>query len=141
MKRLLCVLALSLCAGAGLSGSAWADGDQGAVSLTIYNSNLALVQDIRHLDVAAGRQRLEFKDVSGQIRPETVALSGQGLSVVEQNYDFDLLTPAKMMEKAVGKQVQIVRTNPGTGKETTETATVLSVNDGVVLKIGDRIEV
>jgi hypothetical protein len=37
--------------------------------------------------------------------------------------------------------VQIVRTNPGNGNEVTETATVLSVNNGVVLKIGDRIEV
>ena len=46
-----------------------------------------------------------------------------------------------MMEKAVGRQVQIVRTNPGNGTEVTETATVLSVNEGVVLKIGDRIEV
>ena len=42
------------------------------------------------------------------------------------------------MEKAVGQQVQIVRTNPGNGKEVTETATVLSANEGVVLKIGDR---
>src|SRR5258708_34384535 len=46
-----------------------------------------------------------------------------------------------MMEKAVGKDIRIVRTNPATGQETMETATVLSVNQGVVLKIGDRIEV
>ena len=111
------------------------------VSLTIYNSNLALVQDSRLLDIVAGRQKLEFKNVSAQIRPETVALSAKDLAVVEQNFDYDLLTPAKMMEKAVGKQIKIIRTNPATGHETPETATVLSVNDGVVLKIGDRIEV
>lgn len=115
--------------------------DQQQLSLTIYNNDLALVQDIRHLDVAAGRSRLEFKDVSASIKPETVSLSGKGLSVVEQNFDYDLLTPAKMMEKAVGKQIQIVRTNPGTGGQTTETATVLSVNEGVVLRVGNRIEV
>jgi hypothetical protein len=115
--------------------------DQGQVSLTVYNKNLALVQDIRHLDVPNGRSRIEFKDVSASIKPETVSLTGRGLSVVEQNFDYDLLTPAKMMEKAVGKQIQIIRTNPGTGAQTTETATVLSVNSGVVLKIGNRIEV
>ena len=111
------------------------------VSLTIYNCDLALVRDVRQMDVPAGRTRLEFKDVSGKVRPETASLDGKGLSVVEQNFDYDLLTPAKMMEKAVGKQVQIVRTITGTGKETTETATILSVNGGVVMRIGDRIEV
>ncbi|KRA57355.1 hypothetical protein ASD89_06680 [Caulobacter sp. Root656] len=111
------------------------------LSVTIYNNDLALVQDVREIPVAAGRQKLEFKDVSAAIRPETVSLSAAGLSVVEQNFDYDLLTPDKLMEKAVGQQVKIVRTNPGDGKETTETATVLAANEGVVLKIGDRIEV
>lgn len=111
------------------------------LSVTIYNNNLALVQDTREIPIAAGRQKLEFKDVSAAIRPETVSLSASGLSVIEQNFDYDLLTPDKLMEKAVGQQVKIVRTNPGDGKETTETATVLAANDGVVLKIGDRIEV
>jgi hypothetical protein len=133
-------LALFIGLGVGLVGSAIADDSASELSLTVYNSSLALVQDVRHLDVPAGRTRLEFKDVSALIRPETVTLSGKGLGVVEQNFDYDLLTPAKMMEKAVGKQIKIIRTIPGTGKETTETATVLSVNDGVILKIGNRIE-
>lgn len=111
------------------------------VSITIYNSDLALVEDARPLDLRAGRQKLEFKDVSAQIRPETVSLSVPGVSILEQNFDYDLLTPDKLMEKAVGQQVKIVRTNPGDGKETTEVATVLAANQGVVLKIGDRIEV
>lgn len=111
------------------------------LSVTIYNNDLALVQDVREMTLATGRQKLEFKDVSAAIRPETVSLSAAGLSVVEQNFDYDLLTPDKLMEKAVGQQVKIVRTNPGDGKETTETATVLAANEGVVLKIGDRIEV
>ncbi|HTE40190.1 MAG TPA: hypothetical protein VK629_05140, partial [Steroidobacteraceae bacterium] len=111
------------------------------LSLTIYNADLALIQDTRPLDVSSGRTHLEFKDVSASIRPETVVLTSPGITVVEQNFDFDLLTPAKLMEKAIGQQVQIVRINPGNGEQVTETATVLSVNDGVVLKIGDRIEV
>ncbi len=118
-----------------------ADAPQQKLSITVYNDNLALVQDERRLDVPAGRTRLEFKDVSASIKPETVALSGAGLNVVEQNFDYDLLTPAKMMEKAVGREIEIIRTIPGTGATTTEKATVLSVNDGVVLRIGNRIEV
>lgn len=111
------------------------------VSVTIYNSDLALVEDARSLDLRSGRQTLEFKDVSAQIRPETVSLSAPGVTILEQNFDYDLLTPDKLMEKAVGQQVKIVRTNPGDGKETTEVATVLAANQGVILKIGDRIEV
>jgi len=111
------------------------------LSVTIYNNNQALVDDARQMDIRQGRQRLEFKDVSSAIRPETVSLAADGVSIVEQNFDYDLLTPSKLMEKAVGQQVKIVRTNPGNGQEVTETATVLAANEGVVLRIGDRIEV
>ncbi|MBS0470367.1 MAG: DUF4139 domain-containing protein [Proteobacteria bacterium] len=121
------------------AGAATAANQQ--LTITVYNNNLALVQDVRHLDVPSGRARLELKNVSAGIKPETVTFAGAGLSIVEQNFDYDLLTPAKMMEKAVGRQIQIVRTNPATGKQATETATVLSVNDGVILQIGNHIEV
>jgi hypothetical protein len=115
--------------------------DEPGVSLTIYGDNLALVQDHRTIDVTGGRQRIEFQNVSAQIRPETVALAASDLSIVEQNFDFDLLTPSKLMEKAVGQQITLVRVTPGTGAETREKALVLATNGGVVLKIGDRIEV
>lgn len=121
--------------------TAQAQGQARDVSVTIYNSDLALVEDARPLELKSGRQTLEFKDVSAQIRPETVSLSAPGVTILEQNFDYDLLTPDKLMEKAVGQQVKIVRINPGDGKETTEVATVLAANQGVVLKIGDRIEV
>jgi hypothetical protein len=111
------------------------------LTVTIYPDDLALVQDRRLIDVHGGRQRIEFEDVSAKIRPETVALVAPGIGIVEQNFDFDLLTPGKLMEKAVGKTVTIVRTNPGTGAETREQAQVLATNQGVVLKIGERIEV
>lgn len=137
MRRLTIIAVAS----AVLTVAAVAAGPAQQLSLTVYNSNLALVQDTRVIDIAAGRTQVEFKNVSVQIRPETVALNAKGLSVVEQNFDYDLLTPAKMMEKAVGKQIKIVRTNPATGQETTQLATVLSVNGGVVLKVGDKIEV
>jgi len=111
------------------------------LSLTIYNSDLALVEHVRPVNVAAGRQRIEFKGVSAQIMSQTVSFGGAGLQLIEQNFDYDLLTPQKLMEKAVGQKVRIVRTNPGSGQETQETAEVLSTVGGVVLKIGERIEV
>ena len=112
-----------------------------SLSVTIYADDLALVQDRRDIQIQGGRQRIEFQDVSGKIRPETVTLTASGIAILEQNFDFDLLTPAKLMEKAVGQQVTLVRTNPGNGAEVREQAQVLATNGGVVLKIGERIEV
>jgi len=114
---------------------------QGEVSVTIYNNNLALVQDRRQLDIPAGRSRQEFPDVSAQIRPETVTVVGAGLGIIEQNFDFDLLSPQALMQKAVGETVTLVRTNPATGAEVRERARVLAANGGVILQIGPRIEV
>jgi len=114
---------------------------QGDVSVTIYNNNRALVEDKRLLDLPAGRSRQEFRDVSAQIEPATVTLNGRGIGIVEQNFDFDLLSPSALMQKAVGQTVTLVRTNPGTGAETRERARILAVNGGVVMQIGDRIEV
>ena len=119
------------------------DGSGGpdSVSLTIYNQNIALVEDTRSLTFPSGRSRREFPGVSASIRPETVGLSGRGLSVVEQNFDYDLLTPDKLMQSAVGDEIGIVRTNPGSGAQETQRATVLAANQGVVLQVGDHIEV
>ena len=111
------------------------------LAVTIYSNDIALVQDTRSLDIAKGRQKLEFPDVSAKIEPATVQLSAADIGIVEQNFDFDLLTPGKLMEKAVGDTVTIVRTNPATGAETREQAKVLATNGGVVLQIGDHIEV
>ncbi|ESZ87559.1 MAG: hypothetical protein Q27BB25_08365 [Blastomonas sp. CACIA14H2] len=114
---------------------------QGNVSVTVYNGGTSLVQDIRRLAIASGTSRIEFPDVSAQIQPETVSFSAEGATIVEQNFDYDLLTPGKLMEKAVGETITLVRTNPATGAETRERAKVLSVNQGVVVQIGNRIEV
>jgi hypothetical protein len=111
------------------------------LAITIYNDNLALVQDHRTIDLTGGRQRVEFPNVSALIRADTVSLAAKNLTIVEQNFDYDLLSPTKLMEKAVGQQLTLVRTNPATGAETRETALVLATNGGVVLKIGDHIEV
>ena len=114
---------------------------QGDVSVTIYNNDRALVEDTRQLDLPGGRSRQEFRDVSAQIEPATVTLTGRGIGIVEQNFDFDLLSPQALMQKAVGETVTLIRTNPATGAETRERARILAVNGGVVIQIGERIEV
>jgi hypothetical protein len=118
--------------------------DQQSVAVTIYNQNLALVKDQRKVKLNTGANKLALRDVSAQIRPETALLrsltQAGGLSILEQNFDFDLLTPQKLLEKYVGRTVTVVKTNPATGMETSEQAQVLSANNGVVMKIGDRIE-
>lgn len=118
--------------------------DQTQVAVTIYNENLALVKDQRKLQLKTGPLALAFRDVSARMRPETAllrSLSAPGsLYVQEQNFDFDLLTPQKLLEKYVGRTVQLVRTHPTTGAETTEQAQVLAANNGIVLQVGQRIE-
>ncbi|GAA0734791.1 DUF4139 domain-containing protein [Sphingomonas japonica] len=114
---------------------------QGDVAVTIYSGGTALIQDTRRLALPAGVAVQEFPDVSENIRPETVRLTADGVTIVEQNFDYDLLSPNALLEKAVGQTVTLVRTNPGTGAETREQAKVLAYNQGVVLEIGGRIEV
>ena len=101
---------LLLCASlSALAGSSLAlAGDITKTSLTIYNNDLALVEEVRPLGLVAGRNKIEFKNVSASLRPETVALAAKGIDIVEQNFDFDLLTPQKLIEKSVGKQIQLV---------------------------------
>jgi hypothetical protein len=118
--------------------------DQQSVAVTIYNENLALIKDLRRVTFEAGRNRLALREVSGRMRPETALLRSVShpgsLSLLEQNFDFDLLTPAKLLEKYVGRNVRVIRTHPTTGAETIETATILAANGGVVMRIGERIE-
>jgi hypothetical protein len=116
---------------------------QTGIAVTIYNSDLALIRDQRKVDLKAGLNELAFIDVSAGIRPETVLLTAQGggFTVTEQNFDFDLLTPQKLLEKSVGGTIRVIRTNPTTGADSSEDAKVLSVAQGMaVLQIGDRIE-
>jgi hypothetical protein len=118
--------------------------DQESVAVTIYNGDLALVKDVRKVQLKKGLSAIAMRDVSAQIRPETALLrsidASGSFSLLEQNFDYDLLSPAKMLEKYVGKTVTIIKTNPATGAETSEKATVLSANNGIVMKMGNRIE-
>ena len=141
--RALTAIGLALIAGAvpAAAQDPAAANAQGQLSVTIYNGGQALVQDIRQIAFPAGRSRQEFPDVSAQIRPQTVSFAADGTAIVEQNFDYDLLSPNALMQKAVGETVTLLRINPATGVETRERAKVLAVNGGVVLQIGPRIEI
>lgn len=111
-----------------------------ALSLTVYNQDLALVVERRRAELPAGAARLRLSGVSPLLQPGSASLSGPELRVLELSSHFDLLTPYRLLEASLGRTVRLARFNPMTGEETVEEATVLSVQDGVVLKVGDRIE-
>ncbi len=117
--------------------------DQRGVALTIYNSDLGLVKDTRSIRLADGVHELRFMDVATGIIPTSVhikSLTSPGaFQVLEQNYEYDLLSPARLLDKYVGKEVKLATKDPDTGKEKIVTATLLSNNDRPVFKIGNDI--
>ena len=111
--------------------------DQTDLSVTVYNSDLALVRDVREVTLPAGDFRLKFMDVAASMNPATVhfrSLTDPGrLSVLEQNYEYDLLDPQKLLTKYVGRQLKVM------WGPTEVQATLLADNNGPVWKIGDEI--
>jgi hypothetical protein len=119
--------------------------DRRSVNVTVYNSNVGLVRETRTLNLPTGRVALRFADVAALIRPETVHLasltSADSLRIMEQNYQYDLLNPSKLMDKYVGREVTLVlrRFENNTEVMTPVQATLLSNNNGQVWKIGGQI--
>src|SRR6202142_1325668 len=119
--------------------------DQSDVALTVYNSNLSLVRDTRQLTLPVGESRLRFMDIAASINPATVHFRSltepTKLSVVEQNYEYDLLDPNKLLQKFVGREVTLVRPKLASGTTEYEEvkATLLSLNGAPVWKIGNEI--
>jgi hypothetical protein len=119
--------------------------DQTDLSVTVYNSNIALVRDVRNLTVPSGLFRLKLMDIAATVNPATVHFRSltepDKLGVLEQNYEYDLLEPAKLLHKYVGKEVTITRSylDNGTTKREEIKATLLADNNGPVWKIGNDI--
>jgi hypothetical protein len=116
--------------------------DRTSVAVTVYNQNLALVRETRTLRLdRSGVGMLRFMDVPSQINPRTVhvqPLPSGGPTVLEQNYEYDLISPQKLMEKYVGRDVEIVEQANDLTTRTVK-ATLLSTNGGPVYRVGDRI--
>ena len=119
--------------------------DQQNVAITIYNSNVGLVKDTRLIELKSGVHELKFMDVAAKIDPTTVhiksLINGSSLNVLEQNYEYDLLNPQKLLEKFVGQKVQLAMINPETKKEEIVEAILLSTQGGNIFQIGDKIHI
>ena len=119
--------------------------DQTDLAVTVYNSNIALVRDVRNLTLPSGLFRLKLMDIAATVNPATVHFRSinepEKLGVIEQNYEYDLLEPAKLLHKYVGKEVTLVRSyqENGTTKREEIKATLLADNNGPVWKIGNDI--
>ena len=113
------------------------------VSLTVYNKNFGVVREVRKVHLGTGNVELSYADVSAHVQPETVhlkSLSGDDqITVLEQNYRYDLLTPDTLLKKYVGKTIKVYRYNEHTGVDEEKQAEVLSVEGGVVLKIDGQV--
>lgn len=117
--------------------------DQVGVALTVYNANLGLVKDIRKIQLGKGVSHLRFMDVASKIIPASVYMRSlndpASLGILEQNYEYDLLNPQKLMDKYVGKKVKLYSRNAFTEREEIVEATLLSNNGGPIFQIGDEI--
>ena len=117
--------------------------DQTGVALTVYNVNLGLVKDRRNINLARGRGELRFMDVAAQIIPASVHIKSladpESLMVLEQNYEYDLMSPQKLMDKYVGKEVKLYQKNPYSEREEIVTATLLANNNGPIYRINNEI--
>jgi hypothetical protein len=119
--------------------------DQVDLSLTVYNGNLVLIRDVRQIRLHSGVFPLRFEGVASSINPTTVHFRSltapDRLSVVEQNYEYDLLDPQKLLQKYVGREVTLVRpeTSAGSTRWVETKAVLLANNGGPVWKIGNEI--
>jgi hypothetical protein len=148
-NRNAALAALTLIAGAAFPAAAdtaervAAPADRTKMELTVYNGSLALVRESRRATLAKGVNRLALTGVSPSMQPATASVTVQSqkpVTQIDQVFAFDLLTPEALLRHSVGNTVRVIRTNPATGEEKTESAKVLSARDGVILQIGDRIE-
>ncbi len=119
--------------------------DQVDLSVTVYNSDIALVRDVRNLDLPRGTFNLSFMDIAATVNPATVLFRSLSepsrVSVLEQNYEYDLLEPEKLLRKYVGRDVTLVRSRQvdGTTQQEEVTAHLLSYNTQPVWRIGKEI--
>lgn len=118
-------------------------GDQKDLKVTVYNQQLGLIKDTRTVLLPVGEGELRFMDVAQLIQPETVRVRSLNqtadLSLIEQNYEYDLISPEKLLEKYVDKDIQILSENPYQDRKEVVTATLLSTQGQGVYRIGDGI--
>lgn len=156
-KAYVCIFFLMIFLSGGLSGAAPSSEnagtktgavstgleDQTGIAITIYNVNLGLVKDQRRISLRRGMAEVKFMDVASQIIPTSVHIKSlinpPSLRILEQNYEYDLLNPQKLLDKYIGREVKLYSKNPYSEREEVVSATLLSNNGGPIFKIGDEI--
>jgi len=145
-SALLAFLSFALTCGFAQTTERSTEADQKQVAVTVYNSNIALVRDVRTLSLPAGTVDLRFENIAAQVNPATVHIvsltAPKELAVLEQNYEYDLLSPEKLLNKYVGKELTLVRLRMenNSTKEEDVKATLLANNEGgPVWKVGGEI--
>ncbi len=119
--------------------------DQVELAVTVYNADLALVRDVRSIQLQRGTFDLQFQDIAATVNPATVhfrSLSEPGrVSVLEQNYEYDLLEPDKLLRKYVGRDVTLIRRRQdgAVTRDEEVTARLVSYNNAPVWRIGNEI--
>jgi hypothetical protein len=119
--------------------------DQKELAITVYNSNVALVRDVRRVRLPGGVIDLRYMDIAAQVNPATVHIvsltAPKELNVLEQDYEYDLLSPQKLLQKYVGKELTLIRmvTENNSTKEVPVKAVLLADNEGPVWKVGNEI--
>lgn len=117
--------------------------DQESVEVTVYNSNLGLVKDTRNVKLPEGAGELRFMDVAAHIKPVTVHVrsvsDAASFTVLEQNYEYDLMNADKLLDKYVGKKLKIIDWNQYKDRKDVVDAVLLSNNQGQIFKINDEI--
>jgi len=147
-KEMALGLAIGFAAFSGTSGSMAQElqervldaSGRSSVALTLYEGGLGLVSETRRVTLETGANRLAIGGVTAELQPETVLVEAEGARVREQSFSFDLLSQQRLLEASLGRKVRLVTRHPETGVETSEDAEVLSVANGLVLRVGDRIE-
>jgi len=136
LKMGVAALAIALVTVA-LNSGAWTalapvDAQESGVSLTVYNQNLALVKDLRTLSLKVGLNRVQVADVAAQIDPTSVHFRSltdpDGTTVLEQNYEYDLVGSRKLLQKYVDQKITLV-----TQDGTVYSGTLLSGADDIIL--------
>lgn len=123
---------------------------QKEVSVTLYNNGYGLIREVREPNLPQGATELEYQDVAERIDPTSVAFKALGeggeVAILEQNYRYDLLTPAALLSRFVGREIGFTewrRDSRAQGSEIAQSrkGTLLSVNEGTIVRFGDSIEI
>ena len=141
-KQVYAFLTALLMTGTALAGEETIGTDaQKNLNIVIYNNDRALVRDTRGVSLTAGKNEIAYAGISGQIIPSSVILNGQGIALLENNFNFDVLSYESLLEKSLGETVTVQYMNPKTGIMDVNTAELIALNGSTpILRINGKVD-